>query len=144
MLDKILLANEIAGDNRVLILGDFNLPNIDWEEKELRRGARRIEEQMLDVVNDCFLFQHLKEDTRFRHIQSSSLDLIFTKEERDVKNIVVDEPLGGSDHGTVWADFVSEWRSRVVHKPRRMYSKGNYVKINEELDQINWDEEFGN
>ena len=143
LLDKILLANEIAGDNRVLILGDFNLPNIDWEEKELRRGARRIEEQMLDVVNDCFLFQHVKEDTRFRNIQASSLDLIFTKEERDVKNIVVDEPLGGSDHGIVWADYVSEWRSRVVHKPRRMYSKGNYVKINEELDQINWDEEFG-
>ena len=56
---------------------------------------------MLDVVNDCFLFQHVKEDTRFRNIQSSSLDLIFTKEERD---ILVDEPLGGSDHGIVIAD----------------------------------------
>ena len=144
LLDKLLLANEIAGDNRVLILGDFNLPNIDWEEKELRRGARRIEEQMLDVVNDCFLYQHVKEDTRFRNLQSSSLDLIFTKEERDVKNIVVGNPLGGSDHGIVTADYVSEWKSRVVQKPRRMYAKGNYVKIIEELDQINWDENFEN
>ena len=42
---------------------------------------------MLDVVNDCFLYQHVKEDTRFRNEQSSNVDLAFTKVERDVKNI---------------------------------------------------------
>ena len=67
---------------------------MDWEDKDLRRGARRIERLMLDVVNDCFLHQHVREDTRFRNMQSSTLDLIFTKEERDVKNIGVLVPLG--------------------------------------------------
>ena len=94
LLDKLLLTNEIAGDNRLLILGDFNLPNVDWEDWDLRRGARRIEKLMLDVVSDCFLYQHVKEDTRFRNMQASSLDLIFTKEEGDVKNVEVLVPLG--------------------------------------------------
>ena len=29
LLDKLLLANEVAGDNRLLLLGDFNLPRVD-------------------------------------------------------------------------------------------------------------------
>ena len=142
LLDKLLLANDIAGDNRLLILGDFNLPNVDWEDWDLRRGARRIEKLMLDVVSDCFLYQHVKEDTRFRNMQASSLDLIFTKEEGDVKNVEVLVPLGGSDHGIVRPDYVSEWKSRVVHKPKRVYHKVDYKKIIEELDQVNWDENF--
>ena len=59
LLDKLLLANEIAGDNRVLIMGDFNLPNIDWVDKDLRRGARRAEVQMLEVINDWFFFTNM-------------------------------------------------------------------------------------
>ena len=144
LLEKLLLANEVAGDNRMLIMGDFNLPNVDWEDRDLKRGAKRIEEQMLDVVSDCFLYQHVKEETRFRNEQSSTLDLIFTKEEGDVKNVELLDPLGGSDHGIVMADYVSEWKSRVVHKPRRMYHKGNYEQIIEELDQVDWDEKFEN
>ena len=115
LLEKLRLANEIAGNNRLLILGDFNLPHIDWEEKDLRAGAKRVERDMLEVINECHLQQHVREDTRFEKLQSSSLDLIFTKEEGDIRNIDVQEPLVGSDHGIVVADFVSEWQSRVVH-----------------------------
>ena len=43
LLKKIEQANEIAGDNRLLILGDFNVPKIDWKGKDLNRGARKIE-----------------------------------------------------------------------------------------------------
>ncbi|CAL4181599.1 unnamed protein product, partial [Meganyctiphanes norvegica] len=106
--------------------------------------ARAIDELFLDVVNDCFLYQHVGEDTRFRNDQSSTLDLIFTKEEGDVKNIEILCPLGQSDHGIVSADFVSQWKSRVVHKPRRMYHKGHFDLITEELMQIDWEIEFAN
>ena len=85
LMDKISQAYEIAGDNRILILGDFNVPFINWEDKDLRRGARRVERDMLKVVNDCYLHQHVKEDTRFSELQSSSLDLIFKREEEDIK-----------------------------------------------------------
>ena len=142
LMDKISQAYEIAGDNRILIMGDFNVPFINWEDKDLRRGARRVERDMLKVVNDCYLQQHVKEDTKFNMLQSSSLDLIFTREEGDIKNIVVEDPLEGSDHGIVTADFVSEWKSRVVPRPRRMYHKGDYNRIIEELELINWDEKF--
>ena len=37
------------------------------------------------------------------------------------------------------ADLVCEWKSKVVHKPNRMYHKGKYDKIAEGLNQIDWD-----
>ena len=86
----------------------------------------------------------MKEDTRFRNEQSSSLYLAFTKEERDVRNIVIKPPLGGSDHAIVTGDLVTQWVSRIVQKPRRLYHKGNYPKIREELDQTDWAREFEN
>ena len=144
LLKMVEHANDVAGDNRLLLLGDFNVPYIDWKEKDLKTGARWIDKGMLDVVNDCFLHQHVKEDTRFRNDQSSGLDLAFTKEERDVRNIVINPPLGGSDHAIVTGDFVTQWVSRIVQKPRRLYHKGNYPKIIEELDQTDWAREFEN
>ena len=125
-------------------MGDFNVPKIDWADKDLLLGARRIEIQVMDVVNDCFLHQHVKKPTRFRNNESSTLDLIFTKEEEDVRNIEILQPLGQSDHGIVVADFICEWKHRVVKKPRRIYHKGNYTNIVKGLEEINWDIEFEN
>ena len=142
LLNKIIKANNIAGENRLLLLGDFNVPKVDWTEKSLLRGAERIETQFLDVINDSFLYQHVKEPTRFRNEESSILDLIFTKEEEDVRNIRVLQPLGKSDHGVVIADFVCQWKSKIEQKPRRMYHKGKYEKILEGLHDIDWESEF--
>ena len=144
LLNLIEKANEIVGDNRLLLLGDFNVPRINWEEKDLKQGARNIEINVLDTINDCFLHQHVREITRRRNEEESTLDLIFTKEEEDVKNIKVLPPLGESDHDIVVADYVSEWISKVEYKPRRMYHKGNYDRIIEELGRINWEVEFEN
>ena len=140
----ILKANEIAGGNRLVILGDFNLPNIDWINEELRPNNKPIERNLLNIFNDCFWHQHVHIPTRFRNNQASTLDLIFTKEEEDVRDIEVLPGLGSSDHGIVVGNFVCEWKSRVVQKPRRLYQRGDYDKINNGLNSVNWDDEFEN
>ena len=142
LVRKMELANEVAGENRLLILGDFNLPKVDWVERRLLPGAKIIETTMLTTVTDCLLHQHVNVPTRFRNDQSSTLDLIFTKEEGDIKNIEVLPPLGSSDHGVVIADFVCEWKSRVVHRPRRMYHRGNYPSIVHGLNEVDWEDSF--
>ena len=40
LLEKIRKAYEIAGDNRILLLGDFNVPKVDWAEMGLLKGLR--------------------------------------------------------------------------------------------------------
>ena len=59
-----------------------------------------------------------------------------------MKNIEIACPLTGSDHAVVMADFVCEWICRATKRTRRCYQKGNYEKINEELDKVDWREMF--
>ena len=141
-MEKLDKADEIAGDNRLIILGDFNVPKVDWHNGELMSRAQPIERKVLEVTVDCLWTQHVWQHTRFRGDLSSTLDLIFTKEEEDIKNIEVLPPLGSSDHGVVIADFVCEWKSKIVRKPRRMYHKGRYEHIIEGLNEVDWDMEF--
>ena len=91
-----------------------------------------------------FLHQHVKMPTRFRGNSSSTLDLILTKEEEDVKNIQVLEPLGKSDHGIVVGNFICEWRNKTMPKISRIYNKGQYHTINMKIEEIDWNEKFRN
>ena len=135
-------ANDVAGKNRLLIMGDFNVPKVDWMNNEILPGAKMVERDFYNCVTDNLLHQHVKEFTRFKKNEKSTLDLIFTKEEEDVKNINVIQPLGKSDHGVVLGDFICKWKSRVEPKKRRAYYKGDYNSMKDELNQIDWVEEF--
>ena len=137
-MNLLKLANDIAGGNRLLILGDFNVPNIDWVSKSILPRARKLDRDFFETVSDNFLCQHVKEHTRFRGAEKSVLDLIFTKEEEDVKNVKVLLPLGRSDHGIVIGEFVCKWRSRFVPKKTPVYFRGKYDTIANEIRNIKW------
>ena len=138
LLEMIEKANEIAGENRLLIMGDFNVPKVDWINKEVLPGATVIERNFFEAITDNFLHQHVTEHTRIRGEERSILDLIFTKEEDDVKNIKILPPIGNSDHGVVIGDFICEWNSRTEPKKRRVYFRGTYDIYEIKLNQNNW------
>ena len=142
MLTALNLANDMAGGNRLLLMGDFNVPKVDWVSYEAKPGAKPVDRDFLDCVTDNILYQHVKVPTRFRGTESSTLDLILTQEEEDVKNIKVLQPIGMSDHGVVTAEFICEWKSRNEPKMRRAYYKGDYSAIIDKLNEVNWDEKF--
>ena len=142
LLNQIIRANEIVGQNRLLLMGDFNLKEINWAEEEVRGPITAIPHKFFECIKDCFLYQHVFAPTRFRGDQESTLDLTFTKEEEDVKNIEVIQPLGKSDHGIVICDLICEWNLNINERPKRLYHKGNYTEINRCLNEINADQEF--
>ena len=142
LLQQLDRANEIAGDNRILIMGDFNIPSIDWVNRDILTGAPKIDRDIYNKMQDCFLYQHVTKPTRFRGNSSSTLDLIFTREEEDVKNIQVLQPIGKSDHGVVVGNFICEWRNKVKPRSNKMYYKGQYEIINLKIEEIDWDEKF--
>ena len=141
-MEQIVKASDVANRNRILIMGDFNIKEINWENNEAGGGIEALPSRFYECTKDSYLYQHVFAPTRFRAEQESTLDLIFTKEEEDIKNIEVLQPLGKSDHGIVVCDFICEWRAKTVFKPRRLYHKGNYNEINRILNEINWEEEF--
>ena len=144
LMKLIKLANDIAGENRLLILGDFNVPNIDWTNKVTLPRARKLDREFFETVSDNFLCQHVKKYTRFRGTERSVLDLTFTKEEEDVKNIEVILPLGRSDHGIVIGELICKWKSKIVPKKTPVYFRGRYDVIADEIRNTNWGGEYSN
>ena len=141
-MNQIIKASDVANQNRILLMGDFNIKEINWEESEAQGDIDTLQNRFFECTKDSYLYQHVIVPTRFRADQESTLDLIFTKEEEDVKNIEVLQPLGKSDHGIVVCDFICEWRAKQIFRPRRLYHKGNYIEINRILSSIDWETEF--
>ena len=124
-------------------MGDFNAPNINWVTGDLE-GARRIERQLHSNITDNFLKQHITMSTRFSENSNSILDLVFTKEEGDIRNVSIINPVGASDHGIITCEFICKWKSRAKPRRGRAYYKGNYKTIEDKLIAITWAESFRN
>ena len=54
LMKLIKLANDIAGENRLLILGDFNVPNIDWTNKVTLPRAKKLDRELV-ICDDMVL-----------------------------------------------------------------------------------------
>ena len=142
LMDQIVKASEVAGNSRILIMGDFNVKEINWQENEVDGGPETFPFLFNECTKDAFLYQHVTKPTRFRGEQESLLDLIFTKEEDDVKNIEILSPLGKSDHGVVMCDVICEWKANAFVIPKRLYHRGNYEEMNILINEVNWIVEF--
>ena len=73
----------------LLIMGDFNLREINWIMNTPRTNETHFASQFLECVMDCFFYQHVKDITRYRvGFEPPLLDL-FTKV--DITNMPVFE-----------------------------------------------------
>ena len=80
----------------LLILGDFNFPDINWVTK---LGNNVNSNKLVETINDLFLEQLVNTPTR--EISNNILDLILTNSPEIVQNINVLESLGNSDHNII-------------------------------------------
>ena len=63
-------------------MGDFNMPEIDYDEYSVAGSEFSFPMQFFYLSQDLFLIQYLFEATRFRGDQTqSTLDYVFTNEE---------------------------------------------------------------
>ena len=82
-----------------LIVGDFNMKEIDWTNETTPASENHISSLFLETVRDSFLFQQVSKPTRMReHENDSLLDLILTNEENMVEDLQYLPPSRKSDH----------------------------------------------
>ena len=88
-IDEFLKLN-----GRHLIIGDFNLPGIDWGRMCVKNLVNIVcKDGLIDSIRDHHLIQHVQEPTRIRGMQEQNiLDLIFTDDEF-LKNLKIESPL---------------------------------------------------
>ena len=133
-----------------ILLGDFNLPHIDW------LNACTINNDFVhNCLYDCFLdlglTQFVHEPTRLNFCGVSNvLDIILSNDPLAVSDVNVCEPLGTSDHNVVSFSLLVPGPANIHSKPdcsnTRLpvynWSAGNYDAINELLMSFDWNDLF--
>ena len=62
----------ISNSKRLLIMGDFNLPEIDYEAYDVRGAADSFPCRFFDLTQDLFLVQNVFNFTRVRNGQQKA------------------------------------------------------------------------
>ena len=135
-LDESL--KKIPPSHAILLGGDFNLPNFNWEDGTLK-SSRYAEnhEELTTIMHDHGLSQHVTEYTRKDpvHGTENTLDLIFTNRPTAVISSTVVP--GISDHDTPQIEFDIK-PVRVIKKPREipMYKKAKWEDLQSHAETV--------
>jgi Reverse transcriptase (RNA-dependent DNA polymerase)/Endonuclease-reverse transcriptase len=122
-----------ASEEKLLLMGDFNYPELDWSKPESLDDSHLF----LKCVNDNFLIQCVEDSTREENI----LDLVFTSEENMVENLTVGEPFGTSDHQIVrWVFVASKEKFKQKDEIQNYdYFKADYDQMRNDVRLIDWE-----
>jgi hypothetical protein len=130
-LEQLFCSIKEASRNQVLIMGDFNYPDIDWDTLSHNHSSS----DFIDLILDSYLIQHVNEPTRENNI----LDLVFTSESSMVENLEIKEHLSTSDHNIICWDLICKTDISQTSVIKYNYSTADYVKINKHLNDIDWE-----
>ena len=124
-----------------MICGDFNYPKIDWNNNLVNAALDSKEQHFYDTSQNNFLFQHVDEFTRQRGSDTPSmLDLIFSKNNLEIENILYRAPLGLGDHSVLVFDFILEGNIEIeeVALKKKKYFQTNYLQMNAFFQETDW------
>ncbi|KAK3091517.1 hypothetical protein FSP39_020434 [Pinctada imbricata] len=125
-LDKINNKN-----NNIILTGDFNCPNINWNNQTANTPDREIQQELVDITSANGLTQIHDKPTR----ENNLLDLVFVSNPTLVKSSL--NVPGISDHDIIITDFETKVQHQKT-KPRKcyMYNKANWEKIEKDLTEL--------
>lgn len=125
-----------------IIVGDFNLPNITWENYTSKGGSQDFSSLFIEKIRDCFLVQTVHDVTRMRGGHASILDLLFTNDEEILEEVSIESPIGRSDHACIHACLNFEAQVYDRKKKRLMYERADYEAMKSRLN-VDWNEVLG-
>lgn len=121
LLDLIKKAKSLSRNN-LLIVGDFNLKNIDWVNHFVH-PPDNFSTQFLDLINDLSLNQHITDITRFRGSDTpSTLDLLISSNCNDICDYSISPPLGLGDHCCITFEYTLD----IIHNTQAPVNRPNY------------------
>ena len=92
------------------------------------------------LVQDNFLTQHVLEPTRAARV----LDIVLSSQKELVDNVVIQEPLGSSEHNQLHFSINIKSDKTKIKQCRRDFRKCNYKEIMKSLALIDWNAKMKN
>ena len=121
---------------KTVIIGDFNLPNIDWTRRWSPCAGERM---VLDTVGDMFWEQMVHVPT---HRLGNTLDLCLTSSLELFTGVEVVAPLGNSDHMGLEVSLVGRVTDVSSKEEVPDWEKADLQGMREKLETFEWEEEF--
>ena len=135
--EKIHNAVSEVSKGDCIIMGGCNHGNIKWDTLQ----STGVEDpNLFCLVQDNFLTQHVLEPTKAARI----LDIVMSSLKKFVDNVVIQEPLGSSDHNQLHFNIKIKSEKIKVKQCRRDFRKGNYKEIRKSLSHIDWNDKMKN
>ena len=123
----------------VMVLGDFNYPEISWDTWNTNRNVNHNSFKFLECLRDNYLYQLIEKPTRVREGQAQNvLDLLITNKDDWVSNIEYLDQLGASDHVQLMIKCDCSLQRTNINVSKRQYYKGNYTKAREDFMLVDW------
>ena len=117
----------------LIICGDFNSPNIQWDSPTLSQFS----DPLLTWYLDNFLNQNINFPTRPQ--SASILDLVFSSMETEVSEISINECFGSSDHAIIsFKICFDNFDSDTKYSHRMCFSQANWTRFRKILLNANW------
>ena len=130
-----------AQASHLLIVGDFNFGDIDWETGRSSATETHMSHQFIEAVQDSFLHQHVQSPTRYRLGQVPHiLDLVLTNEEGMVSNLTSHPGLGNSDHVVIKFTMRTYTVRHQYQNARLAINKGDYAQMARLIAEVPWGE----
>ncbi|TRZ12815.1 hypothetical protein HGM15179_014306 [Zosterops borbonicus] len=127
----------VSGSSALVLVGDFNLPDICWE---LNTAEKRQPRKFLECIDDNFLSQLVSEPTR----GETMLDLLFTNRDGLVEDVVVGGRLGQSDHEIIEFSIIGEIR-RYINKTFTLdFQRADFGLFRRLIQEVSWEEALKN
>ena len=92
----------------------------------------------MDLVQDCFLVQHVLAPTRANNV----LDLVLSPEVGLVENLEIREHFSNSDHNLLVGELVCKTYITSNNQIGSDFKKGDWVGLRTDLEVIKWEEEI--
>ena len=142
-IELLNLLRDVQKDSssNICILGDFNLPNINWTHcTPINTNINSYEFKFIECIRDAFLTQHIIHPTRSRGTNNPNvLDLVLTNEHKLISNIIYMSPLGKSDHCVLLFEINCRIEFNKYVKKIKNYNIGNYHGMRHDCSYIDWE-----
>uniref|UniRef100_A0A8B9C3Y3 Reverse transcriptase domain-containing protein n=1 Tax=Anser brachyrhynchus TaxID=132585 RepID=A0A8B9C3Y3_9AVES len=124
---------EAAKSSALVLVGDFNFPDISWKHNTAQRKQSR---RFLESMEDSFLTQLVREPTR----GGAPLDLLFTNSDGLVGDVVVESCLGQSDREMVQFSILGEVRKGTSKTAVLDFRRADFELFRTLVGRVPWEE----
>jgi len=120
-----------GAEKNSLFIGDFNMPDIDWETGHSSARAR----PFVEAVEDSMMEQMVNFSTQ---VKGNCLDLVITNIPERVSEVLEAGRLGRSDHDMLSITLEMENRSDGPVKQTTNWKRADWPSMKAELETVDW------